>query len=174
MSKKQIKLLAPVFHNDRELVADDFLSIPDEITEAEANRLIKLGVAKHEIVKVVYATPPETPETPEPPAPPAPLAPPETPELQKSIDEMTKQDCQHELTAAGVIFDKKAKLDELRNLVSEYRNLSHIDGDHVDINSLNREEMENELIARAISFSANQSDDELRQLLIDDESTADE
>lgn len=156
MSKKQIKLLAPVFHNDRELVADDFLSIPDEITEAEANRLIKLGVAKHEIVKVVYATPPETPE------------------LQKSIDEMTKQDCQHELTAAGVIFDKKAKLDELRNLVSEYRNLSHIDGDHVDINSLNREEMENELIARAISFSANQSDDELRQLLIDDESTADE
>lgn len=171
MSKKQIKLLAPVFHNDRELVADDCLSIPDEITAAEANRLIKLGVAKHEIVKVFYATPPAPPAPPEPPEPPAP---PETPELQKSIDEMTKQDCQNELTAAGVLFNKTAKLDELKNLVSEHRNLSHIDGDHVDINSLNREEMENELIARAIPFSANQSDDELRQLLLDDESTADE
>lgn len=159
MPKKQIKLLAPVLHNDRELVAGDLLSIPDEITEAEANRLIKLDVAKHEIVKVVYATPP---------------TPPEIPELQKSIDEMTKQDCQNELTAAGVMFDKKAKLDELRNLVYEHRNLSHIDGDHVDINSLNREELENELIARAISYSANQSDDELRQLLIDDESDNDD
>lgn len=152
MHKTQLKLLGPVFHNDRELVANEFLSIPDEITEAEANRLIKLGAAKYEIVEIVYVKSPE---------------PPESPERQKSIDEMTKLDCQNELTAAGVPFDKKAKLDELINLVSEHRNLSP--ADDVNFNLLNREEMENELTARAILFTSEQSDDELRQLLINDE-----
>lgn len=148
MSKnKHIKLLGPVFHDDTEYAANSILSIPNDITETEAERLIKLGAAEYETV--VFAGSHV-----------------ETPTLGTLlIDDMTKKQCQEELTAAGIEFDKKAKLDELQKLVSEHRKSLETDDD--DISKLKREELEAELTARAIEFTAEQSDDELRQLLID-------
>ncbi|MCX8731180.1 hypothetical protein J3U66_12400 [Gilliamella sp. B2969] len=156
MSKKYIKLIGPVFHNYIEYTTNSILSIPDDITESEADRLIKLGAAKYETVTVVF-----------------------TKSATKSlINDMTKKQCQEELTAAGIVFDKKLNLAELQKLVSDHRTTSKItdesDDDEFDINTLTREQLELELTARAIEFTAEQSEDELRQLLIDDESDNDE
>ena len=152
MSKnKHIKLIGPVFHDDTEYAANSILSIPNDITEIDAERLIKLGAADYETV-VFAGSHVEAP----------PLG-------TLLIDDMTKKQCQEELTAAGIEFDKKAKLDELQKLVSEHRKSLENNGDNADINKLTREELEAELTARAIEFNAEQTDAELRQLLIDND-----
>lgn len=147
MSQKTIKLLGIVFHDDHEYPANSVLSIPDQITEIEANRLIQLNAAEY--VEFIDKTEPE----------------------------LTKKQCQEILTAAGIEFDKKMKLAALLELVTNYqKSLENDSGDEhkIDINKLNRDEIEAELTARAIEFNSEQSDDELRKLLIDDDSTDDE
>jgi hypothetical protein len=147
MSQKKIKLLGIVFHDDHEYPANSVLTIPDQITETEANRLIQLNAAEY--VEFIDETEPE----------------------------LTKKQCQEILTAAGIAFDKKMKLAELLELVTNYQKSLENDSDDehkIDINKLNRDEIEAELTARAIEFNSEQSDDELRQLLIDDDSTDDE
>ena len=167
MSKKYIKLIGPVFHNNEEYPADTVLAIPECITEAEADRLIRLGVAE---VYASFVTENSNPANQN------------NSNSVLSVAEMTKSQCAAELTAAGVSFAKGLKIAELQQLVSDYRNslleksngADESDDDDLDINSLSREQLELELTARAIEFTAEQSDDELRQLLIDDESDDDD
>lgn len=163
MSKKYIKLIGPVFHNKKEYTADAVLAIPQCITELEADRLIRLGIAE---ICVPFITENATNQNNS---------------NKTSVAEMIKLDCQNELTKAGVQFDKKASRAELQKLVFEHRKSleeqveqSDDTYDDIDINLLTRDELETELTARAIEFTAEQSDDELRQLLIDDESDNDE
>lgn len=149
---KYIKLLGPVFHNDIEYDTNSILSVPDDITESESDRLIKLGAAVHEAVTIVTKT---------------------TPVEGQLIDGLTKKQCQTELTAAGIVFDKKSNLAELQKLVLKLREAIE-NNTPADIGALPRGELESELTARAIEFTAEQTDDELRQLLIDDESDDDD
>lgn len=97
MSKKQLKLLCPVFHNDRELVADNFLFIPDEITEDDANKLIKLGVAKYEIVKKAKGTTDDNDKI--------------------DINSLTRDELETELTVRAIDFTLEQSDDELRQLL---------------------------------------------------------
>lgn len=167
MSKKYIKLIGPVFHNNDEYPADAVLAIPECITEQEADRLIRLGAAE---ICVPFVTENSNPTNQN------------NSNTVLSVAEMTKSQCTAELTAAGVSFVKGLKIAELQKLVSDYRNslleksnvADESDDDEFDINTLTREQLELELTARAIEFTAEQSDDELRQLLIDDESDNDD
>lgn len=160
MSKKYIKLVGPVFHNNDEYPADTVLAIPEYITEQEAERLIRLGAAE---TCVPFVTENSN----------------NNPTNQNNsnnillVAEMTKKQCQTELTAAGIVFDKKSNLAELQKLVLKLREAIE-NNSPADIGALPRGELESELTARAIEFTAEQSDDELRQLLIDDESDDDD
>lgn len=158
MSKKYIKLIGPVFHNNNEYPANAVLAIHKCITEQEANRLIRLGVAEIYVPLVTENSNPTNQNNSNTVLP---------------VAEMTKSQCAAELTAAGIVFNKKSNLAELQKLVLELREAIE-NSSHADISALPRSELEKELVARAIEFTAEQSDDELRQLLIDDESDDDD
>ena len=165
-----IQLLSPVFHNLVEYPAGTILAISDNLDEHDAERLIQLGAAQYydqiaitENQRVLKNTDDSNGITP--------------------VTEMTKSQCQTELTAAGVVFKKTDNLATLQQLVNEHRESlkkhgangnDDNDDDGIDILSLSREQLELELTARAIPFNSEQSDDELRQLLINYESDDDE
>ena len=171
MSQQYIQLIGPVFHDGIEYKSETVLTISETITESDAERLVKLGAAQ-------YYTPIVIPETG--------FIPKNSDDSDNTqpVTDLTKSQCQTELTAAGIEFKKNSNLTELQKLVNDYRESlkqtganGHDDNDdgdgELDINSLTREQLELELTARAIEFNAEQTDDELRQLLIDDESNDD-
>ncbi|MFQ1042842.1 hypothetical protein [Gilliamella sp. CG16] len=145
MSKKYIKLIGPVFHNNDEYPADTVLAIPEYITEQEAERLIRLGAAE---TCVPFVTENSN----------------NNPTNQNNsnnillVAEMTKKACQTELTAAGIVFDKKSNLAELQKLVLKLRETIE-NNTPADISALPRGELESELTARAIEFTAEQDDE---------------
>lgn len=163
-----IQLLSPVFHNLVDYPAGTILAISENINEHDAERLIQLGAAQYydqiaitENQRVLKNTDDSNGITP--------------------VTEMTKSQCQTELTAAGVVFKKTDNLATLQQLVNEHRESlkkhgangnddNDDDDDGIDISSLSREQLELELTARTIPFNSEQSDDELRQLLINYES----
>ena len=172
-----IQLLSPVFHNLVEYPAGTILAISENLNEHDAERLIQLGAAQYydqiaitENQRVLKNTDDSNGITP--------------------VTEMTKSQCQTELTAAGVVFKKTDNLATLQQLVNEHRESlkkhgangnddddddddNDDDDDGIDISSLSREQLELELTARTIPFNSEQSDDELRQLLINYESDDD-
>ena len=164
-----IQLLSPVFHNLVEYPAGTILAISENLNEHDAERLIQLGAAQYydqiaitENQRVLKNTDDSNGITP--------------------VTEMTKSQCQTELTAAGVVFKKTDNLATLQQLVNEHRESlkkhgangnDDDDDDGIDISSLSREQLELELTARTIPFNSEQSDDELRQLLINYESDDD-
>jgi len=168
-----IQLLSPVFHNLVEYPAGTILAISENLNEHDAERLIQLGAAQYydqiaitENQRVLKNTDDSNGITP--------------------VTEMTKSQCQTELTAAGVVFKKTDNLATLQQLVNEHReslkkhgvnddndDYDDDDDDGIDISSLSREQLELELTARTIPFNSEQSDDELRQLLINYESDDD-
>lgn len=166
-----IQLLSPVFHNLVEYPAGTILAISENLNEHDAERLIQLGAAQYydqiaitENQRVLKNTDDSNGITP--------------------VTEMTKSQCQTELTAAGVVFKKTDNLATLQQLVNEHRESlkkhganddddDYDDDDGIDISSLSREQLELELTARTIPFNSEQSDDELRQLLINYESDDD-
>lgn len=161
-----IQLLSPVFHNLVEYPAGTILAISENLNEHDAERLIQLGAAQYydqiaitENQRVLKNTDDSNGITP--------------------VTEMTKSQCQTELTAEGVVFKKTDNLATLQQLVNEHRESlkkhgangnDDDDDDGIDISSLSREQLELELTARTIPFNSEQSDDELRQLLINYES----
>ena len=170
MSEKYIKLLGPVFHNNKEYNAEAILIIPENITEEEAERLIKFKTAEYFTPIVIKTNTAETGKQP-----------PVNSNKDIPPSEMNKAQCQEELENLGIKYSKKATLGELQQLVSDHRDSLQQkledkeegekgEGEEgKDINSMTREKLESELTVRAISFNSDQSDDDLRKLLTDEE-----
>jgi len=165
MSEKYIKLLGPVFHNNKEYNAEALLIIPENITEEEAERLIKFKAAEYFTPIVIKTNTAETGKQP-----------PVNSNKDIPPSEMNKAQCQEELENLGIKYSKKATLGELQQLISDHRDSlqqkledkEEGEGEEgKDINSMTREQLESELTVRAIPFNADQSDDDLRKLLTD-------
>lgn len=169
MSEKYIKLLGPVFHNNKEYNAEAILIIPENITEEEAERLIKFKTAEYFTPIVIKTNTAETGKQP-----------PVNSNKDIPPSEMNKAQCQEELENLGIKYSKKATLGELQQLISDQRDSLQQkledkeegekggEGEEgKDINSMTREQLESELTVRAISFNSDQSDDDLRKLLTD-------
>lgn len=172
MSEKYIKLLGPVFHNNKEYNAEAILIIPENITEEEAERLIKFKTAEYFTPIVIKTNTAETGKQP-----------PVNSNKDIPPSEMNKAQCQEELENLGIKYSKKATLGELQQLISDHRDSlqqkledkeegekggGEGEGEEgKDINSMTREKLESELTVRAISFNSDQSDDDLRKLLTD-------
>lgn len=165
MSEKYIKLLGPVFHNNKEYNAEAILIIPENITEEEAERLIKFKAAEYFTPIVIKTNTAETGKQP-----------PVNSNKDIPPSEMNKAQCQEELENLGIKYSKKATLGELQQLISDHRDSlqqkledkEEGEGEEgKDINSMTREQLESELTVRAIPFNADQSDDDLRKLLTD-------
>ena len=110
MSEKYIKLLGPVFHNNKEYNAEAILIIPENITEEEAERLIKFKTAEYFTPIVIKTNTAETGKQP-----------PVNSNKDIPPSEMNKAQCQEELENLGIKYSKKATLGELQQLISDQR-----------------------------------------------------